>query len=315
MVSPVYSSLPYTVEHHAGSRKSNPMVSPVYSSLPYAVEHHAGSRKSNPMISPVYSPLPMLLSIMRVHGNLTPWYHQYTALSPYAVEHHVGSRKSNPMASPIYSSLLMLLSIMWVHGNLTPWYHQYTPLSLYTVEHHVGSRKSNPMVSPVYFSLSVSSLMTIVWLHLMLMLWDTMTKGTASGYPLITLLQIDIHSPRFWLLSYRDFCVLSFRTVGMKLDSNCYPYLLSPTASAPRTRYLGSQVTRFAGPFESRPTDTIRREVYRQLAGNSSSASSSGWVAPTATLTVTPPPLEKGTEESASAQLPSKPKGKRRRPL
>ena len=60
-----------------------------------------GSRKSNSMVSPLYSSLSMLLSIMRVHGNLTPWYHQYTALSPYAVEHHAGSRKSNSMVSPV----------------------------------------------------------------------------------------------------------------------------------------------------------------------------------------------------------------------
>ena len=204
---------------------------------------------------------------------------------------------------------------MRVHGNLTPWYHQCNSLSPYAVQHHAGTRKSNPMVSPVYSSFSTSPLMTIVWLHLILILWDTMTKGTASAYPLITLMQIDIHSPRNCLLSYRDFCVLSFRTVVMKLDSNCCPYLLSPTVSAPRTRCLGSQVARFAGPFESRPTDPIRREVYRQLAVNSSSASSSGWWAPTATLAVMPPLLERGTEESASAQLPSKPKGKRRRPL
>ena len=243
---------------------------------PYAVEHHAGSRKSNSMVSPVYSPLSMLLSIMLVHGNITPWYHQYTALSPYAVEHHAGSRKSNSMVSPVYSPLSMLLSIMRVHGNLTPWYHQCNPLSLYAVEHHAGSWKSISMVSPVYSSLSVSPLMTIVWLYLALILWDTVTKGTASGYPLITLLQIDIHSPRNCLLSYRDFYVLSFRTAGMKLYSNYCPYLLSPTVSAPRTRCIGSQVARFAGPFESRPTDPIRREVFRQLAVNSSSASSSG---------------------------------------
>ena len=171
------------------------------------------------------------------------------------------------------------------------------------------------MVSPVYSSLSVSPLMTIVWLHLAFILWDTVTKGTASVYPLINLLQIDIHSPRNCLLSYRDICVLSFRTVGMKLDSNCCPYLLSPTVSTPRTRCIGSQVARFAGPFESRPADPIRREVYRQLAVNSSSASSSGWVSPTATLTVTPPPLERGTEKSTTGQLPYPPKGKRRRPL
>ena len=298
MVSPVYSSLPmllsimrvhgnltpwyhqctslsYAVEHHEGSRKSNPYGITSILLSPYAVEHHAGSRKSNP-----YG----ITSIL---------------LSPYAVEHHAGSRKSNPMVSPVYSSLPMLLSIMRVHGNLTPMVSPVFSLSLSLI------------ASPF----SASPLMTIVWLHLILILWDTVTKGTASGYPLITLLRIGIHSPRNCLLSYRDFCVLSFRTVGMKLDSNCCPYLLSSTVSAPRTRCLGSQVTRFAGPFELRPTDPIRREVYRQLAVNSSSASSSGWVAPTATLAVTPPPLERVTEESATGQLPSKPKGKRRRPL
>ena len=62
----------------------------------------------------------------------------------------------------------------------------------------------------------------------------------------------------------------------MKLDGNCCPYLLSPTVSAPRTRCLGAQVARFAGPFESRPTDPIRREVFRQLADSNSTASSSG---------------------------------------
>ena len=291
------------------------MVSPVYSSLPYDVEHHVGSRKSNPMVSPVYSPLFMLLSIMQVHGNLTPWYHQYIALSPYAVKHHAGSRKSNPMVSPVYSPLFMLLSIMRVHGNLTPWYHQCIALSSYAVEHHAGSRKSNPMVSPVYSSLSVSPLMTLGWLDMTLILWDTVTKGTASGSTLITLLQMDIHSHRDCLLSYREFYMLSFRTVGMELDSNCFPCLLSPTVSAPRTRCVGSQVARFAGPFESRPADPIRREVFRQLAVSSNTASSSGWVAPIATLAVTPPPLKRGLEESASLKLPLPPKGKRRRPL
>ena len=142
-----------------------------------------------------------------------------------------------------------------------------------------------------------------------------MTKGTASGYPLITLLRIGIYSPWNYLLSYRDFCVLSFRTVGVKLDGNCCPYLLSPTVSAPHTRCLGSQVARFARPFESLPTDPIRREVYRQLAANNSTASLSGWVAPSTTLSVTPPPLERGTEESAPSKVPSKIKGKRKRPL
>ena len=40
-------------------------------------------------------------------------------------------------------------------------------------------------------------------------------KGTASRYPLITLLQIGIHGYREYLLSYRDFYVLSYRPVGV----------------------------------------------------------------------------------------------------
>ena len=88
--------------------------------------------------------------------------------------------------------------------------------------------------------------MTIVWLHLTLILLDTVVKGTASRYPLITLLRIGIHSHRNYLLSYRDFYVLDYRTVGVKIDGNCCPYLLSPTVPAPRTRCLGTQVARFA---------------------------------------------------------------------
>ena len=76
-----------------------------------------------------------------------------------------------------------------------------------------------------------------------------------------------------------------------------------------------SQVARFARPFESRPADPVRREVYRQLAATSGTASTSGWVAPSTTLPVTPPPLERGTEESASRIVPSKPKGKWKRSL
>ena len=157
--------------------------------------------------------------------------------------------------------------------------------------------------------------MTIVWLHLTLILLDTVVKGTASRYPLITLLRIGIHSCRNYLLNYRDFYVLSYRTVGVRIDGNCCPYLLSPTAPAPRSRCIGSQVARFARPFESRPTDPVRREVYRQLAANSGTASTSGWVAPSTTLPVTPPPLERGTEESTSSAVPSKIKGKRKRSL
>ena len=97
-----------------------------------------------------------------------------------------------------------------------------------------------------------------------------------------------------------------------KTDSNFCPYLLSPTASASRTKCLGTQVSRFARPFELRPADPVRREVYRQLAATIGIASTSGWVAPSTTLPVTPPPLGKGTEESASKVVPPNPRARAR---
>ena len=109
--------------------------------------------------------------------------------------------------------------------------------------------------------------------------------------------------------------MLSYRTVGVKTEGNCCPYLLSTTAPAPRTRCIGDQVARFARHFESRPADPVRREVFRQLAAILGVASTSGWIAPSATLPVTPPPLQRGTEESTPRVVPSKTKGKRRLPL
>ena len=133
---------------------------------------------------------------------------------------------------------------------------------------------------------------------------------TASRYPLITLLPVDMHSLGIYLLSYRDIFMFSYRTVGMNSDGNCFPYLLSPRAPAPCTRCIGSQAARFARPFESQPADPVRREVFRQLAATSGTGSTSGWVAPITTLPVSPPPLVRGTEEGTTASVP-KPKGKR----
>ena len=86
--------------------------------------------------------------------------------------------------------------------------------------------------------------------------------------------------------------------------------LLSPTAPALRTQCLRGQVARFLKPFEARPTDPVRRELYRQLAEKPRTAVTSGWVAPSEALASTPPPLGPGTEECASRALPKK---KRRR--
>ena len=138
-----------------------------------------------------------------------------------------------------------------------------------------------------------------------------MLGDTASRYPHITLLPVDMHSLGIYLLSYRDLYMFSCRLVGMNSDGNCFPYLLSPTAPAPRSRCIGSQVARFARPFESRPVDPVRREVFQQLAASSGTSSTSGWVAPITTPPVSPPPLARGTEEGTTASVP-RPKGKRR---
>ena len=106
--------------------------------------------------------------------------------------------------------------------------------------------------------------------------------------------------------------MLSCKTVGVETDSNFCPYLLSPTAPAPRTMCIGDSVARFARPFESRPTDSVRREVFRQLAARPGPAASSGWVAPSATLPATPCPLQRVTEDSSSRAVPLKLKVKRR---
>ena len=96
------------------------------------------------------------------------------------------------------------------------------------------------------------------------------------------------------------------------LYSNCCAFLLSPTAPTRRTKVVGDPVARFARPFESRPVDQVRREVYRQLAAHPSTASSSGWVTPSSLLPVTPPPLQRDAEERASEAVPCRRKGKKR---
>ena len=86
---------------------------------------------------------------------------------------------------------------------------------------------------------------------------------SAINYPPMTLLQEDIHGFRnIMLLAIGTFYLLSYRTVGLRFDGNLCPYLLSPTAPAPRTRCLGKSVARFKRPFESRPADSVRRELY-----------------------------------------------------
>ena len=117
--------------------------------------------------------------------------------------------------------------------------------------------------------------------------WLVMCANTAVGwltlgidatkYPPKTLLQEDIHSCRDdMLLAVGTFYMPSYRTVGLKIDGNFCPYLLSPTAPAPHTRCLGQSVARFKRPFESRPADSVSRELYQKLA---TQPGNSGWIA------------------------------------
>ena len=49
-------------------------------------------------------------------------------------------------------------------------------------------------------------------------------EGTASRYPLLTLLQVGMHSSRDYLLSHSNFNMFSCRPVGGKSDGNSFPY-------------------------------------------------------------------------------------------
>ena len=121
---------------------------------------------------------------------------------------------------------------------------------------------------------------------------------SAINYPPITLLQEDIHRVRNdMLLAIGTLYLFSYRTVGLRIDGNPFPYLLSPTAPAPRTKCLGRSVARFKRPFESRPADPVRRVLYQQLALQ---PSNSGWIAPTAAITATPRPLDRAEEPSSA---------------
>ena len=99
------------------------------------------------------------------------------------------------------------------------------------------------------------------------------------------------------LLAVGAFYLFSYRTVGLRIDGNPCPYLLSPPAPAPRTKCLGQSVARFKRPFESRPADPVRCERYQQLALQSSN---SGWIAPTAAISATPRPLDRAEKPSSA---------------
>ena len=207
----------------------------------------------------------------------------------------------SPACLSLQLSLSLLMTIVCGAGNLT---HTISPACLYillsfslllTIVCDAGNLTHT--VLPAYllvtpFSLSSDGHWMVIYATTAVV---RLPLGiTANRYSHITLLQGDIHGFRdFMLLAIGTLYMFSYRTVGMEIDGNCCPYLLSPTAPAPRTRCLGSSVARFAKPFESRPADTVRRELFKQLATQPGQA---GWIAPTATLSATPRPLERATE-------------------
>ena len=84
-------------------------------------------------------------------------------------------------------------------------------------------------------------------------------------------------------------------------NSNAICLFFSSPAPAPRAICIGTPVAHFDRPFESRPVDSVRQEVFRQLAADPSSSSSSGWFAPSGMLLGSPRPLQPCQETSTEA--------------
>ena len=147
------------------------------------------------------------------------------------------------------------------------------------------------------------------WLYSLILL-DSGAKRYSLKVSTHNPVPVNIHRLGICFISHRDLYLFSYRPGGIYSDSNCYSYLLSPTAPAPSSSCIGEQVARFATPF--RPDLLTQKErIVKQLAASSGSSSTSGWVAPTTTLPVSPPPLARGTEEGTLGSLP-RPKGKQR---
>ena len=70
-------------------------------------------------------------------------------------------------------------------------------------------------------------------------------RGIAIRFYTHNLVPVNMHY-RDLFVSYRELLLASCRPVGICEDSNVCSCLLSPTAPAPRSRYIGEQVARFA---------------------------------------------------------------------
>ena len=117
------------------------------------------------------------------------------------------------------------------------------------------------------------------------------------SFLLLLLAGYDVGARNELLLAIETFYLFSYRTVGLRIDGNLCPYLLSPTAPAPRIRCLGQSVARFASLFWSLFGAFLEsiwsRELYNQLATQPGPL---GCIPPTATLQATPHPLKRATE-------------------
>ena len=135
-------------------------------------------------------------------------------------------------------------------------------------------------------------------------------RGMAIRFIHITLYQVNIHS---WdcLFSYRDLYLLAVGLWGYTQIVILF-LLLSPQLQHHALGALEVKSLTLRGPL-SRIQLTLSDKSclggWRQR--RVAPVSPQGWVAPSTTLPVSPPPLARGTEEGTSARVP-RPKGKRR---
>ena len=245
------------------------------------IGHYTCSRLSNP-----YNVASIACCIIGVHGNLTPIISTAlrATLAPHSLlfllckGHCTCLRLSNP-----YNVASIACCIIGVHGNLTPIISTavrassalHSPLTISAIGHKREVPKTNYVGHGA---------------------WELVLVGIHAS----ELVLVGIHAQPcdknificigfcYQLVLGKLLCLAIGLWVN-EIDSNCCAFLLPPTAPPPHTKVIGDPVARFARPFESRPGDSVRREVFRQLAAHPKAASMSGWAPPASLLPVTPP--------------------------
>ena len=346
----VYNSSGYKSKPRPDYSKTSPFANSLSLSLLSSLSLFCNGHCMCSRLSNTYNVASRARCIISVHCYLTliistallATFVCHSLLSLFCNGHCMCSRLSNP-----YNVASRACCIISVHGYLTliistallVAFACCSPLSLFCNGHCMCSRLSNP-----YNVASRARCIIGVHSYLTLIISTALLPAFARCFPLL-LLSIghgrDLHTANFvgydgWKVIlvgihaqpcseyvfvaldiniYLDLGIMVCLAIGLwvrKLDSNCCPFLLSPTAPTPRTKGIGDPVARFARPFESHPADPVRQEVFRQLAARPDTASTSGWMTPSSLLPVTPPPLQRGAEERASAVVPCHKKGRRR---